>query len=250
MMGVIVPTIALADRCLATIRSLKIGVAFVITLLLSQSSTARADIIVTNFTAGNIGSFGPIWQWDSSTKVLGVDFFNSSGDYLQVPGLNVDATGAVAVALTGQLLDPTTAATGNFTVDFFAGGDNFATTSFAYSDFEGGSLKTVSKPLTFLSTSRGLTIVSIIGGGGSSGTTNVIDFQLTNMVFQTQTAAVPEPPTWALAAFLFSIGSIRLLKQRIFDKLSLRLTLQRLAPVLRLIPSPSRRDTNVVETSV
>jgi hypothetical protein len=95
-----------------------------------------------------------------------------------------------------------------------------------------------------------LTIVSIIGGGGSSGTTNVIDFQLTNMVFQTQTAAVPEPPTWALAAFLFSIGSIRLLKQRIFDKLSLRLTLQRLAPVLRLIPSPSRRDTNVVETSV
>jgi hypothetical protein len=250
MMGVVVPTIALADRCLATIRSLKIGVAFVITLLLSQSSTARAGIFVTDFTAGNIRSFGGIWQWDSTTKVLGVDFFNSSGDYLQVPGLNVNATGAVSVALTGKLVDPTTAATGNFTVDFFAGGDNFATTSFAYSDFEGGSLKTASKPLTFLSTSRGLTIVSIIGGGGSSGRTNVIDFQLTNMVFQTQTAAVPEPPTWALAAFLFSIGSIRLLKQRIFDKLSLRLTLQRLAPVLRLIPSPSRRDTNVVETSV
>jgi hypothetical protein len=249
MMGVVVPTIALADRCLATIRSLKSGVAFVITLLLSQSSTARADIFVTDFTAINIGSFG-VWQWDSTTKVLGVDFFNSSGDYLQVPGLNVNATGAVSVALTGKLVDPTTAATGNFTVDFFAGGDNFATTSFAYSDFEGGTLKTVSKPLTFQSTSRGLTVVSIIGGGGSGPTTNVIDFQLTNMVFQTQTAAVPEPPTWALAAFLFSIGSIRLLKQRMFDKLSLRLTFQRLASVLRFIPSTSRRAPKVVGTSV
>jgi hypothetical protein len=40
------------------------------------------------------------------------------------------------------------------------------------------------------------------------------------------------------------------LKQRMFDKLSLRLTFQRLASVLRFIPSTSRRAPKVVGTSV